>query len=174
MLKCLIFVGILFLATPLQADEKLAASVMKFATEMRDAILKDDLAKVIDTTYPGVVKSMGGRERAIELSQEAMKQIKAKGLEITGCKLGDPGEFYPEGENLFVIIPTENEMTFAKGKILSKSYLLGVSSDKGQTWTFVEGAGIQSQEERDKVLPKLPEKLAFPKKEQYQIISNPN
>ncbi len=43
-------VVVLLLTTPLAADEQLKTAVMKSATEMRDAILKNDFAKVLDAT----------------------------------------------------------------------------------------------------------------------------
>ena len=50
----------------------------------------------------------------------------------------------------------------AGGKAVSKSYLLGISSDGGKTWKFADGAGLDKKESRDKTLPKLPAELQLP------------
>jgi hypothetical protein len=59
-------------------------------------------------------------------------------------------------------------MKHPKGKFIVKSYLLGISSDNGKTWKFVDGAGLD-----DKItggLPKLPAKLKLPEKQKPEQI----
>lgn len=165
-------VAITFLAPALYADEQLKASVIKLATEMSDAIRKNDYTKVLDSTYPGVVKQMGGRDKALAQIETGMKQLKEQGIVFKDSKLGEPSEFYPEGSNLFVVIPTKNEMAFPKGKLISKSYLLGISSDSGKSWTFVDGAGMANKAAMLKILPKLPAKLVLPAEVEPEIIPN--
>lgn len=158
--------------TPLKADKPQKDTVKKVAKEMLDAFVKGDYAKTIDFTYPGVVKELGGRKKAIEMTETAMKEMKAKGIEFKEVKLGDPGEFLTEGKNTFVVVPTINEMTFPKGTLRGKFYLLGISPDGGKSWTFADGTGMQDKELRDKILPKLPEKLNLPEVAKPEIFPN--
>ncbi len=95
------------------------------------------------------------------MAEQAMQQLKAQGIEIVGSEFGEPGEFYPEGNNLFVIVPTKNELTFPQGKIFSKSYLLGISSDSGKTWTFVEGAGMKIKQPWTRCSPSCRKNLSY-------------
>ena len=61
-------------------------------------------------------------------------------------------------------------MTFPAGRILAKTYLLGISPDGGKSWTFLDGTGLQSKEVREKVLPTMPAKLKLPELSPPQII----
>ena len=156
---------------PLFAEEpSKGEKVKKLAVSLADATKKNDVAGVVDHTYPAVIEFLGGREKAISRIDASMKQMKDNGIEVRSVDVGAPGEFLTEGKNTFVIIPTTTVMGFAKGSLKSKSYLLGISPDEGKTWTFLDGAGLQTPTYRDKVLPKLPEKLKLPEKQKPELV----
>jgi hypothetical protein len=121
----------------------------------------------VDVTQIG---EYGGRKKAIELAETALKEVKAKGITVKGVQIGEPGKQFTQGKHSFVVVPTVTEMTFPKGTLRKKSYRLGISADGGKTWTFVDGTGSKSQAIRDKVLPKLPEKLVLPQDEKHELI----
>ena len=157
----------------LRAEESpKSAEVKKLATSMVEATLKGEYAKVIDHTYSKVVDLLGGREAAIKTTETAMKQIKDQGLVIKEFKVGEPGEFVSDETNTFVVIPTNTEMTLPLGTVKMKSYLLGISPDKGKTWTFIDGSGLQNSTFKEKILPKVPEKLKLPELAKPEIIPN--
>jgi len=168
-------VGFLFLGATLfvRADEvPRSAAVKKLAQSLGDATVKGDCAKVIDHTYDTLIKQMGGREKAIELVEEMMKTFKAKGITIKAFTVGEPGEFLTEGAYTFIVIPTTTQMTVPGGKMIGKSYLLGISSDEGKTWKFADGAGMKNKEQREKLLPKLPATLRLPEVEKPEFIKD--
>jgi len=80
-----------------QADEPSKTKVKKLAMEVSEATVTGDYAKLIDRTYPGVVKELGGRKEALEFTEMAMKQMKAQGFVLKEIKIGEPGEFLTEG-----------------------------------------------------------------------------
>jgi len=150
-----------------------SGAVKKLAQELGASTLKGDFGKVIDHTYPTLVKEIGGREKAIQATEALMKQMNAKGITIKAYTVGDPGEFLTEGGNTFVVIPTSMEMAFPGGKVKAKSYLLGISSDEGKTWKFADGAGIMKHKDAlEKLLPKLPVKLKLPEQDKPEIIKD--
>lgn len=146
----------------LHGDEPAKTTVMKFAKDMRDATLAGDCARLIDNTYPTAVEELGGRKNAIEVAEASMKEMKRKGFAIVKYDFSEPGDFYVEGDNTFVVLPATIEMKFPTGKILSKSYLLGISPDAGKSWKFIDGSGLQDKEANGKLLPKMPIKLKLP------------
>jgi hypothetical protein len=167
----LVIICLVTLTLPVPAgDPAQKAAVKKLAKELGDATLKGDHAKVIDYTYEGIVKKLGGRAKAIETTDQIMKMLRGQGITFKSFEPGTPGEFHNEGGMTFVIVPTVVEMTLPMGRMIAKSYLLGISSDGGKTWTFADGAGLANKEQRDQVLPKLPAKLKLPEKQQPQII----
>src|SRR5579871_1237175 len=143
-------------------EESRSAVVKKKAKEIGEALKQDDYAKVVDLTYPKVVELMGGREKMIGALTDGMKQLKEKGFSFRSVEVGEPAEFVEGEKDTFVVVPTTTEMTAPGGKIVVKSYLLGISPDGGKAWTFVDGNGIGTVERREKILPKLPEKLKLP------------
>jgi hypothetical protein len=54
-------------------------------------------------------------------------------------------------------------MTAPGGKILQKSFVIGVSGDEGKSWVFVNGDVDIKQVK--KVLPNLPDELKRPEKQ---------
>ena len=148
------------------------ADIKKLAQGIGDATVKGDYAKVIDSTHDGLVKLMGGREKAIKTTEDAMKGVAEKGITVAKFTAGDPGEMVTEGANTFTVVPTVVEMKAPMGKIVSKGYLLGISADGGKTWKFADGAGLQNEKVRDAALPKLPAKLKLPEPSKPEIVKD--
>jgi hypothetical protein len=153
-------------------DNTPPALVKQKAQEVGQAIIKGDYAKIADLTYPKVVEAMGGREKMIAFTEAAMKQIKDQGFTVRAFTISEPTPFLTEGPNTFTVLPTAIEMTNTKGKIVGKSYLLGISPDGGKSWKFADGSGLESEEMR-KLLPKLPAKLTLPAKQKPEFTPNP-
>jgi hypothetical protein len=163
---------LLLLTGPIQTDEpSKTTAARKTAIELRDAMLNADYAKVVDRTYDGVVKQLGGREKAIEKVQGMMKSMADMGIKITAYEVGEPGEALSEGGYNFVVVPTVMEMKFPGTKVVHKTYLLGLSSDNGKTWKLVDGAKLEDKEARA-ILPKFPAKLKLPPKEKPNVIKD--
>src|SRR5579862_8636486 len=116
-----------------QAAEPSKDSVRKLAQEVGDATVKQDYAKVIDMTYDGAVKQLGGREKAIQFTQKSMALATKMGIVLKDFKVGEPGQFYSEGENTFVVVPTTSEVANGSNIVRDESYLLGISPDGGKT-----------------------------------------
>lgn len=86
-------------------------------------------------------------------------------------KVADANPFQKEGTKIYAVVPTTLEMTIKNaGRVRSKGYLLGISEDQGKTWTFIDGSGLKSKKERQKVLPEIHNKLKLPDWEPPQII----
>jgi hypothetical protein len=145
-------------------------AVLKLAAEMAEATKAGQYGKVLDRTYPGIIKMMGGRDQALKVTQDAMDRIKAQGISIETFTTGKPGPYETEGEHTFIVVPTELVLKLPTGRMKLKSYLLGISPDGGKTWTFADGNGLQNESVRDKVLPKLPANLKLPAPQQPEML----
>jgi hypothetical protein len=160
-------------AAPARAQEESKAAVVKrHAQEVGESLKKKDYAKVIDLTYPKAIELMGGREKAIRAVESEMKKAEDIGVSVASVTIGEPGEFLAEGKNTFVIVPSTTEMTAPGGKIVARSYLLGVSPDGGKTWTFIDGSGLRTPERRKLILPKLPGKLKLPEYHKPEFVKD--
>ncbi len=99
-------------------------------------------------TYSSVVEAMGGRDKAVEFTASAMKQLKQQGVSITKFEVGDPGEIYKEGGNLFVVVPTTAHMKAPGSTIVARGYELGISADSGKTWKFIGSSACRTKTQR--------------------------
>ena len=146
------------------ADTATIKQAVKAKTEeINKALIKGDFAKIADLTHPNAVKLLGGREKMIAVMESGIKDMKAKGFEFRSVKIYDPSDPVSAGTDLFVVVPFEMEMKIPGGKARAKSFVIGVSSDQGKSWTFVNGdLDIKKVKQ---VLPNLPKELKLPEKE---------
>ncbi len=169
-MRSMLLLALFAVAGPMWADEKVDTSkVRDLADAVGKAVLDNDYAKVADLTYPKIVEVMGGKEKMVEKTGEVMAGLKAQGLAFTKYTVGKPGGPVIDGKTAYVVVPTTILLTGPQTKIESESYLLGVSTDGGKTWTFADGAGLSNPVLRDKVFPSLPAALKLPEKKAPKI-----
>ncbi|HEX5268885.1 MAG TPA: GDSL-type esterase/lipase family protein [Gemmataceae bacterium] len=145
------------LSAPEPGDDKQEAAAVKAkAEEVLQLLQKGEYKKVAGRTHPRVVKEMGGSEKMADTLAAKMKQLKEQGYEVRSLKANDPTTSATVGDERYVVVPYTMEMKSPGGKTTVESYLLAISSDKGKTWTFVDGAGLADVEAQKKLLPDLP------------------
>ena len=158
----LLCLGLIVVSAPARAQETPQNVVRKLAEEIGKATIAGDFAKVIDQTYPTAIEQIGGREKAIEITTNSMKQMKAQGISVEKFEAGEPSKPSTASSNTFVVVPTVVEMKLPVGRVRVKSFMLGISTDGQKTWKFLDGAGLQKKDFRGKMLPKLPADLKLP------------
>ena len=163
------------LTSSARADDDAATvkkTVKQKVQEINDAIIRADFATVADLTHPKVVQMMGGRDKMIATMQAGEKDMKAKGFSFLSTKVDDPSDTVTGGppaaviagaSELYVTVPFELKMKTPDGKMAVKSFVIGVSTDHGKTWTFVNG-DLDPKQIKE-VLPNLPARLKLPEKQ---------
>lgn len=146
--------------------------VKQKAEELGKATVAGNFGLVLDMTYPKILEQAGGREKALGIIESQMKTWKDQGITIIAFRIGDPSEFKTGGSELFTVIPTEVDAKLPDGKMTGKSYLVGVSSDRGKTWFFVDGAQL-NEESIKSMFPKFPVGLKLPAKTPPVVTKNP-
>ncbi len=150
----------------LAADTKPEQVAKAKADEVVQATVKGDCGKLADFTYPKVLAMMGGRDKMIAALESALKSLKDKGVEFLSAKVGDASPLVRGGSEVYTVVPFTLVMKVPEGKGALNSFLLGISRDKGKTWTFVDGKIIADDPKlTKKLLPNLPATLKLPKKE---------
>ncbi len=144
------------------AEDPRIASLRRAAEACGKAAIDNDWEKLVDYTHPKAVNTVGGRKPFIFLTKMTMKRLKDDGIEFKSFKLGEMTKPIKEGENLFSIVSKDVVLTIPGGKLLATSYMVGISSDDGKTWTFVDGNGLEDPKARPRLLPKYPAELKFP------------
>jgi hypothetical protein len=140
-------------------DAKLTAA-RKQAQECGEATVKGDYKKLVEMTHPSAVKSVGGKEKMIDLLEKSMAELKSKGFAFTSFKADPVQSSATKGGSLYCILPSTLKIKIDQRNITQRSYLLGISSDGGKTWKFLEGA--QGEPGLRKLMPEIPKDLKFP------------
>ncbi len=153
-----------------RADEKIdTAKAVEQAKAMAEATVAGDYGKLADSTHPRVIELAGGREKMIELAKSQLDLVKKKGLSIESFTVGKAADPVVDGKSAYVVIATKMVMKSTGSKIEAESYLLGVSTDTGKAWTFVDAAGLVNAKARKQIFPSLPEGLKLPERKQPKV-----
>jgi hypothetical protein len=158
------FVSVLIVLTtlascgsPNNAAIKLAAKAKVQA--LNDATIGGDYDKVADLTHPKIIQMAGCRDKLIDIIENSMEEMKQKGIVLESSKVGEPSEIVKQGDEIYIIVPFDLTMKFRDGMRTSSAYVIGVSTDEGKKWAFVNASSGDNIKE---ILPNLPEKLKLP------------
>jgi hypothetical protein len=163
MATALTLIATLIVALQSSPDDPAKKSAQQLAQMCGEATVKNDVEKLIDLTHPKAVALMGGRDRAIKLTREAMKKMETEGVKMVSLgKVLAPEKIYPAGESLYCAVPVSFHMTIDDSKVLLRSALIGVSGDSGKTWKFVDIS--RGEKLVRELLPDMPAELKFPPK----------
>ena len=160
-----VIVGALVVAAPVAfaATDPRLAGVREQASRMGEAMVRGDDTVMADMTYSKVVEMNGGREKMLAAIATSRKAMAADGTSFAKVEIGEPGAAIAGGSSLFTVIPETLTLTVKGGRLLQESFLLGISSDNGATWTFLDGAGLARFPDKiPELLPDLPTGTALP------------
>ena len=159
--------GALLLAVVLLAGCKKdnAVVVKEQATAMGDALLKKDFKTFAKFTYPKVKEMMGGDEKMVANLETGSKQMEAQGYGFVKITVGQPTKIVKAEKELQCTIPQTIVLKVPGGKQTIKSQLIGISSDEGKTWTFIDTGG-KNVAEIKAALPNISNDLVLPAREE--------
>lgn len=110
------------------------------AKEVADATITKNFEKLVDLTHPRVISMAGGKERMIAGLKKADEQMQAEtGAELSGVTFGEMQQEAKIGTEVFVVVPMTILMKIGPAKFTGESSIVGISSDNGVSWTFVNG-----------------------------------
>src|SRR5262249_31172947 len=125
-------------AAPVPAGAPEAAQ--REATRMYQAFIGRDMKTFAGFTHPRIVELAGGRDSMIGIVEKGLAQMKAQGLAFKTVVVSKPSQIVHAGTQTQAILPMNVVMSAPKGEIHTTSHLLGVSSDGGKSWTFIDAA----------------------------------
>jgi hypothetical protein len=134
---------------------------------LHDAMISGDYSTFAEKVYPRFVDSVGGREKFANRVGAGMQESKNAGIKESSFLIHAPREIHTGDENCFVIIPTTIEYSSPTETYLSNSFYLGISSDNGDTWQFVDGAYVDGI--KPGILPKLPATVILPERSAKKV-----
>ncbi len=141
------------------------------AKELIDALLRKDLDRFLDLTHPKVVELGGGREKMLATMKKELEQTEAEGVTVLSSAIGTPTQIIQDAGSIYAVIPNTLKVKAQAGTFQTESTLIGVSTDNGANWTFVDASG-KDDGELKKILPGVADKLTVPPAKQPVKISN--
>jgi hypothetical protein len=152
------------------ADADIKKTAKAQAEEIQSGLIKGDFEKVADRTHPKAVKALGGREKMLTTLRDGMKEMKEDGFEFKAVKMHEPSDPVKVGQDIYIVVPFNLEMSAKGQRLQTAGALLGVSSDGGKTWVFVDTA--PGRENIKGMFPDMPDSLVIPKQEMPTLVKD--
>ena len=145
-------------------DTTMVVTVKGNVQKMMDATCTGDYRTVLDMTYPKVLEMMGGKEAALKQIETAMNAIKGQGITFKVKEVNTP-TVMKSGKEFYRVTPYALLMTVPGKKITLSSAVVGVSSDEGKSWKYIN-LNEKGEKGIREMLPQLPAEMKIPKQEQ--------
>ncbi len=153
--------ALLALLLPLNLLAQDTAVVRQQAEMLEQAVIKGDYQTVVDHTYPGVIDMVGGKDKMLSATTDAMNGLKAQGISIEKATIGSPGKFYTAGTEIHCLVPETMRLKLPNGHATVQSYILAVSADGGKSWTYMD-INANSKDLIPKLFPNFNPDLKIP------------
>jgi len=168
----LLLVTIVFLTASALSQEKIADSPASKRDERVTSVQTDvltnikavyaaDIETVVGYTHSKVIELMGGEEKMKVALQQALGQIKSKGMKIETLHFPADPTFLTGTANEFVIVPTKMIISAGGQRVESLNYQFGVRANGEKSWKYIEGSRI-NRENVGTLFPDFPTDYKFP------------
>jgi hypothetical protein len=136
--------------------------------EMRGYFLSEDLDSYCNYVYPKVIEIMGGKANLIKATRGMLHNMKKDGFTITNLSFKNPSAFLKKGDELQCTVTQIIVMDTPEGKIESEYTLIGISTDNGKKWKFIDTSG-KDKATMQNYFPNLHDELVIKPKKQRRI-----
>lgn len=165
------FYLLILLLFPILLHGQDTAVVKKQADLIAQATFRGEYQTIIAYTYSGLIELSGGADSLHAIIAQRMTALKKQGILGLSGSVGSPGKFYTAGNEIHTLLPEEIIIRTAAGKYRSRSYLLGISNDKGESWTFLD-VGNMPTEVLHRLLPNFNDNLVIPPPVKPEFLAN--
>jgi len=141
------------------------------AQEVNDAFRRRDFARMADLTYPKVIEAAGGRDKIIASLAKGLKDMEAEGVSVLSSTAGEPTQIVHVSGSIYAVVPTTLKVKAQDGIFKTESSMIGISSDNGANWTFVD-AGGKDHNQLKSILPAVEKLNLPPDKEPVKLSGN--
>jgi hypothetical protein len=111
------------------------------AQEVNDAFQRRDFVRMVDLTYPKVIESAGGRDKMIAALAKGLKEMETEGVTVLSSAAGAPTQIVRVSGWIYAVVPTTLKVKAQDGVFQTESSMIGLSSDNGANWTFIDAGG---------------------------------
>jgi hypothetical protein len=90
---------------------------------------------------------------------------------VLSSSSGAPTQFVEDSGSIYALLPTTIKAKAKDGVFLSEGSTIGVSSDGGANWSFIDASG-KDHNELKAILPKVADRLNLPPEKKPLKIAN--
>lgn len=138
----------------------------KAARTYAKAVENQNFEKILTLTHPKVLEQFGGKRQMMASAERDAQATKQKGFAMDKAELAEKLTPIRTPAYVFWCIPIRVTMKGPFGKVYSEAGLLGISEDKGKSYTFVSLAQIDLAVLLT-LFPQIPTGLQMPTKQLY-------
>lgn len=156
--------------TSAQTEDELKALAIAQAKIACEATENSDYETLFDYTMPEVLELMGGRESALGMMAETMKNMESQGFSITSSEVVEMTGFAYEQDQYRCVI--KNKVVVKMNPEQSAqaiSHMFGIYDPKLNRWYFIEGTQLNNEAVMGMILPDFSTALNVPPDERTMI-----
>jgi len=134
-------IAIVFLlaATLVCASVDPQVTIRKAVERASEAVIAGDTDAILDSTYPKLIEQVGGRESMREILTKNLTGLEQRGLTVVSNEIVSISEPVRAGTELHAIVRSRRTLKAPRGRQIHDTFLIAVSGDDGQSWSFVDG-----------------------------------
>ncbi|MGV3706355.1 MAG: hypothetical protein ACO1NU_13350 [Arcticibacter sp.] len=162
---------VLLLLVPILSAAQDKNLIIQQATIVANATKTLDSPTIIKYTHASAIKLAGGTDAMLKFLTSTMGSMTEQGVQIDSVKLGQPGNFFKAGNEIHCLLPQELIMKYGSDKkIITKGYLLAISSDNGLKWTFLNLSEQLNNQTITKLLPNFNQEMVLPTDSKMEVV----
>ena len=108
------------------------------AKRMIRAIESEDYATYVDLSYPAYIEAFGGKDLMVKMTKTNKDATKESGLILTSAKFKSSSPPLADSTSIQSIVTFEYLLDITGNAYVGENYLLAISTDEGNSWSFVE------------------------------------
>ena len=169
-----IMISLLFVACSGHRAKQTATlneSIETQANRMIKLLKEKDYPGFMNTLYPKYIENFGGKDKMLQFLNNTWGQLDKQSVMIDSVTFSKPNKIIDTGNELQTTIYETLKVHGPSGKMIIKSTVIAISSDNGESWYFIDSAGIDLKSMQKK-LPNLNDSLIIAKRENPEIIPN--
>ena len=137
-------------------------NLKKQASELFEAYDKVNVDKFVELTDPKSFEKYGGRENFAKMIRHFLELL-SEVDEVRHSSVENPSELFEIDNRLYCVVgyKLEGINNFEKSKVVKLSSIVGISSDNGKNWKFVNGLAF------DELYPDIANRIQIPDEKRF-------
>ena len=156
----LIVVALLSVTLVCAAEDPLAKIRTDF-DRAAQAVAAGDPEVILDSTYPGLVQQVGGREAMQSMLAKNLSDLEQRGMAVVSTEIVSISQPLRAGDELHAIVRAKRTVKVPGGRQIQDTFVIAVSADEGKKWTFVDGPQL-TPKHIEALFPDFNEALELP------------